>query len=383
MKHEWKNRKLGSFLTRADRFEERNDLAKYSFSGTYSYARGIFSSYSKNGSEFNLSKIQRIRKDDFVFCKIMAWEGAFGLVPEECDNTVMSGAFVAYEIDRSIIEPKFLDYFFKIESTWKKVGEKSSGTNVRRKTLFPDDFEKAEILLPPLPEQQRIVSKIESVKQRMEEIKVLREEQESDVKNLLFSIYEDAEENFDSVSLSSILRFSENWEAPIVNKIYRQMGIRVWGEGGYEREKIDGGQTAYSFFMRVEKDDLVINKIWVRNGASAVVTNELDGCFVSTEFPTFKYDQSILLPKWISFLVTQKKFWEKCSEKSFGTSGKNRIKPEEFLKVEIPLPPIEEQSKMIELLDKLNSVKSNHGETEKELEQLMPALLDKAFKGEL
>jgi len=51
--------------------------------------------------------------------------------------------------------------------------------------------------------------------------------------------------------------------------------------------------------------------------------------------------------------------------------------------VEIPLPPIEEQNRIVSLLDKLNSVKINHTQTGKELNELMPALLNKAFKGEL
>ena len=44
---------------------------------------------------------------------------------------------------------------------------------------------------------------------------------------------------------------------------------------------------------------------------------------------------------------------------------------------------LKEQNRIITLLDKLNAVKTNYTETEKELTQLMPALLDKAFNGEL
>ncbi len=54
-----------------------------------------------------------------------------------------------------------------------------------------------------------------------------------------------------------------------------------------------------------------------------------------------------------------------------------------FDNIQMPLPPIEEQDRIVSVIDKLNSVKTNHTETEKELTQLMPALLDKAFKGEL
>ena len=77
----------------------------------------------KNGSSFHLPKLQRIHRNDFVYCKIMAWEGAFGIAPEEVDGSVMSGAFVAYEIDRDKLEPKFIDYYFKIRSVWEKMAQ--------------------------------------------------------------------------------------------------------------------------------------------------------------------------------------------------------------------------------------------------------------------
>ena len=51
--------------------------------------------------------------------------------------------------------------------------------------------------------------------------------------------------------------------------------------------------------------------------------------------------------------------------------------------IKIPLPPIEKQNRIVSLLDKLNDAKAYHTKTIQELNELMPALLDKAFKGEL
>ena len=200
----WEQKKLGNVLMQTNRFEERKPLESYTFSGTYSFARGIFKSSTKQGTEFNLNKVQRIRANDFVYCKIMAWEGAFGLVPEECDNTVMSGAFVAYEIDNKKLEPKFLDYYFKVERFWREAGNQSTGTNVRRKTLFPKDFENYEIPLPPLPEQKRIVAKLDAIKSKIEEIKQLRAEQEREIRNFQSSYFEDLLNNEDCVPIGDV-----------------------------------------------------------------------------------------------------------------------------------------------------------------------------------
>ena len=77
--------RLGEVLRRVERFEPREEFTEYPFAGTYSFARGIFVGERKLGSSFALPKIQRIRAGDFIYCKIMAWEGAFGIAPKETD----------------------------------------------------------------------------------------------------------------------------------------------------------------------------------------------------------------------------------------------------------------------------------------------------------
>ena len=53
---------------------------------------------------------------------------------------------------------------------------------------------------------------------------------------------------------------------------YRTIGVKWWGEGAYERETIDGSQTAARTLSIVREGDLIINKIWVRHGSTAVAS---------------------------------------------------------------------------------------------------------------
>jgi type I restriction enzyme S subunit len=48
---------------------------------------------------------------------------------------------------------------------------------------------------------------------------------------------------------------------------YRTIGVKWWGEGAYERQTIDGSQTVVENLSLVRQDDLIINKIWVRQFA--------------------------------------------------------------------------------------------------------------------
>ena len=141
---------------------------------------------------------------------------------------------------------------------------------------------------------------------------------------------------FPQVPLRKVLEPIDRREVPVAGRLYGQIGVRLWGGGAYERESVDGGATRYKTFSRVERDDVVVNKIWARNGTVAVVPEHLAGFYVSSEFPTFTPVTDKLLPCWFHWLTRTRYFWQQCDEKSRGTSGKNRIRPEKFLEIEIP-----------------------------------------------
>jgi len=136
---------------------------------------------------------------------------------------------------------------------------------------------------------------------------------------------------------------------------YRTLGVKWWGEGAYERETIDGSKTAASQLYEVHEGDLIINKIWVRHGSIGIVPARMHGCAGSGEFPTFDLDSDRVLPRWIHWYSKTREMWSKCDALSQGTSGKNRIKPEKFLTVAVPLPPLSEQRRIVAKIEQLAS----------------------------
>lgn len=134
---------------------------------------------------------------------------------------------------------------------------------------------------------------------------------------------------------------------------YRTLGVKWWGQGVYERQTIDGSQTAVSTLNEVHEDDLIINKIWVRHGSVAVVTPEVAGCVGSNEFPIFEFRRDRALPRWLHWYSKTHELWKKCDALSQGSSGKNRIRPEKFLTIDVPLPPLDVQQRVLAKIDRL------------------------------
>ena len=155
------------------------------------------------------------------------------------------------------------------------------------------------------------------------------------------------------VALGEVAKRVQRSETPQPGTPYRQIGVRLWGQGAYQRETVDGSETKYPVFYRVQKDDIIVNKIWARNGSVAVVTADLDGSFGSAEFPTYEADRAVLLSGWFAWFTKTPKLWAQCDDLSRGTSGQNRLRPERFLDVRLPLPPLNEQQRIVAKLDKV------------------------------
>jgi type I restriction enzyme, S subunit len=160
----------------------------YDFAGVYCFGGGVFKGQQKSGMEFAYRRLTQLKTANFVYPKLMAWEGALGIVPADCDGRVVSTEFPVFEVDESRVYPEVLDVYFRTPSVWPALAGVSTGTNVRRRRLNPSDFLNYQMPLPPLPVQQ----KLRQVKGRADSIKKLQAETVAELAALLPSILDKA-----------------------------------------------------------------------------------------------------------------------------------------------------------------------------------------------
>jgi type I restriction enzyme S subunit len=168
-------------------------------------------------------------------------------------------------------------------------------------------------------------------------------------------------------------------ETLIPGRKYRQIGVRLWGDGAYERESLDGAGTQYTVLHRVETDDIIVNKIWARHGSVSVVPPQLDGCYCSGEFPLFRPNEAKISPRWFYWMTKLHWFWKECEIASRGTTGKSRIRPEMFASIMIPLPERREQDRIVAKLDALAAKIEEVRENKREVYQGADAMLHSAY----
>ncbi len=127
--------------------------AQYRFAGVYSFGRGVFPSAVKMGSEFSYERLSTVRAGDFIYPKLMAWEGALGVVPPECDGMVVSPEFPVFTVNTEVVLPEVLDIYFRTPDIWPALAEISGGTNARRRRLQPATFLSYEMPVPSMAKQ--------------------------------------------------------------------------------------------------------------------------------------------------------------------------------------------------------------------------------------
>ena len=162
MKH-WPRVRLGDVLTLRDSSVPVSALGDVRLAGVYSFGRGLFMRGMIAPTRTSYRTYNQLQTDDFVISQPKAWEGALARVTPEFNGWFLSPVFPTFRADRAKLDPAYLEWFCKRESVWTELQRRSRGMGARRETVSPKQFLSLELHLPPLSEQQRIVARIQDV----------------------------------------------------------------------------------------------------------------------------------------------------------------------------------------------------------------------------
>ena len=185
------------------------------------------------------------------------------------------------------------------------------------------------------------------------------------------------------VKLGEVLKGSEEWINIYPDELYTQVTVRMWGKGVVQRDIVKGVEIAGSKRWVVRYNQLILSRIDARHGAIGLVPKTLDGAVVTTDFPAFNFDQNRLLPEYLNWLCKTASFVSLCVAASEGTTNRVRLQEAKFLALEILLPQIEEQRRIVgrieELAGKIEEASRLRRQTLMEAKLFLPSVTSAAF----
>lgn len=152
--------------------------------------------------------------------------------------------------------------------------------------------------------------------------------------------------NFEIVKLNSIIKQVEDYEVLKPEKEYKLCGISSYGQGIFHREIKKGFEIQAKKLNIIKVGQFIYSRLGANNGSFAKVTKEFDNYYVSNEFPTFELNVNRINIDYLEIIFKSKKYWSIINNQLQGAAHK-RFKEELFLNIEIPLPSIEEQNKIV------------------------------------
>lgn len=363
----------------------------YRLLGVRLEGRGPFIREEKLGSQIRARKLQRVDSGDFIYSRLFAWRGAFGLISVDMDGAYVSNEFPNFKIDRNRIYPKFLELFFKQTGVWNEVEKRCTGTTKASRNRFKERFFlDFEIIFPSFDEQKRIVAKIERLMVGIEEATSLNAEALKDVERLLRNNLRKIllDKEFETAVLGKVCKTTSGG-TPSRNRPDYFEGNIPWLKSGElndrlitdSEEHITEEALQNSSAKIFPKGTLLIALYGATVGKTGILgidssTNQAIGAL----FP----QHNILERGYLHWFLKYKR--SDFLKESFGGAQPN-ISQRLLIKTNIPLPPLPVQRRIVAYLDsllgKVDELRKLQEKTDLQIEELIPSILDKAVRGEL
>ncbi len=155
------------------------------------------------------------------------------------------------------------------------------------------------------------------------------------------------------VPLGEVLTKSEEWVNINPEETYKEVTVRLWGKGVGLRREVGGAEIAASRRLRVKAEQFILSRIDARNGAFGLVPDSLNGAVVSNDFPVFSPNPSRILPAFLNWMSKTQGFVDICKAASEGTTNRVRLQENRFLAMEVSLPPLSEQRRIVARIEEL------------------------------
>lgn len=348
----------------------------------------------------NINKRSKVDVGDVLFAMI----GTIGnpvVIKEEPDFAIKNVALFKVTDNQN---SQFLKYYLDSSSVIEKMSKDAKGAT--QKFVGLGYLRNFPIPLPPLPEQQRIVSILDQAFASIDKAKANAEKNLQNAKELFESYLQGV---FGGSTGSPTKR--DGWEEKKLDEV-----CTIKPNKKLVREKLKGSDLVsfvpmkylsesqmtfnsniekplnevYKGYVYFEEEDVVLAKITpcFENGKLGIARNLKNKVgFGSSEYVVYRVNNELILPEFLYFFLNRNEFRVKGASLMSGAVGHKRIQPSFYEKEIIWIPNVSKQNEILRILNHLQSeiqkLEAVYQKKIAALDELKKSMLAKAFRGEL
>jgi type I restriction enzyme S subunit len=357
----------------------------YRLLGVRIAGKGPFLREIRTGAEISAKILYQVKGGDFIYSRLFAWQGAFGVISDELDGCFVSNEFPLFRVNPDRLDASYLYYWFRLPDVLRRVETDCSGSTPLTRNRYKEKFFKhLQIPLPPLDIQRRIVAQLDGVATRLAVLQTAAAAIEAELAAMLRAAFDRAIAGATYCRLEDVAPIRRRPVAIDQGKTYAELGVRSFGRGLFDKPLLIGGELTWQKLFEIKEGDLVFSNIKAWEGAFAVARKRHHGMVGSHRYLTCVPDTTRVTADSLWFYLQSPEGLLQIQEASPGSADRNRTLSQKGLSaIKVPVPSSEVQQWFNTLQRKAADARSAHVAAEAEARKLLPAILDRVFGGEL
>ena len=290
--------------------------------------------------------------------------------------------------DFNVLNPHYLSYFLVSPTMQRHIKRISIGAT--RPALNFSQIGKFKIPIPPMKFQKKIVKILEKT-EKLKELRVEADElAEKYLKSVFLEMFGDPISNPKNWPKDNL----ENLSSKITDGThktpkYQENGVKFISAKNIKRNEINWTDIKYIMEQEHKKlikrcnpefGDIVLTKSG-SIGESALINVNFDFSLFES-LALIKYERKKINGYFLKYLLDTDSIKHRYKKSTKGVAVKH-LHLVDIRKLPIILPPIELQNKFADIVQQVETIKSDQSQSKQQIDNLFNTLMQKAFKGEL
>ncbi len=134
---------------------------------------------------------------------------------------------------------------------------------------------------------------------------------------------------------------------------YPKLSVKLYGKGVLLDAPVDGTDLKMPRHQLARPGQVILSEIWGKKGAIGLVPPEGDGALCTSHFFLFNINCDRILRDWLRFIFISNYLEPQLDREAKGTTGYAAVRPAHLLAAVVPLPPLEEQRRIVARIEEV------------------------------